>query len=1325
MNSKFAIHAVLLCATFLIFTATGNAQCGVTYGCVTSFSISPSEIVGDLAHGAVATIMAMGPGTSDWFVYLNSGSLPKFVCNNGTPDFAGPYPACHVTRPTATITFYGYNGGGAPTTVPIHVQGDPDNDHGITQYLTIDAIPDPSEPPPQDPDGPCPDCGDAGNPINVTNGNTWIPQQDYFMPGVAGGFTLARTWNSMWSLKQGPEEIGIFGDSWRSSYEERIQGLTGGVVNYWKANGSFLSYTYNSLSSTYTLTAPANDQTMLSFSSTTNLWTITEKNGTQRIFNNAGYLTSIVDRNGNTVTINVDANNQNRISSITDASGHVLTLNYSNTSYPRLCTSISDSVGTFATYNYDFATGRLLQVQYPDGSQYNFQYNDSHSSTLISLITDLMGKTVEAHTYDSQRRGRTSQQANDSNGKAVNLVTMSYGYPNAWQNYVCNSTNQICVAVTVANVAQRHFLVQTSTNGGTCATCGFQGNSQTTISPKGDSTSHTDGNFNATQYTYDGQDNILTKSLPVGNPFTGFTGTDTWSYTYDGFGNVLTVTDPLGENGAPNHTTVYGYDSHGNLTSITTPSPDGTTPASVTTFTPNARGQVTQIVDPLLNKTTITYCTTNQTNCPFGLIYYIKDSQNHKTTYSYDGRGNRLSVTNALNKVTQFQYDAMNRVTLITYPTSPATTVQFHYDWRGRRDYVIDQNGNKTTYGYDDADRLVSVTDAQPPTPGVTAYTYDTENNLTDIYDAAANHTHIDYVNNNPFKTTFPSGYFESYQFDGNDQMTVKTDRSGNRLYYYHDYQNRVMRRSYPDLGEYINYIYDPAGRMTQVQDFRSGPPYPLYTFTYDNMNRLTSATTNYGFTGFGNMTVNYGYDAASNRTSMTDPQNLPTAYTYDALNRLSTLAFNGQTPAFGFGYDALSRRTSLTRPNGVNTTYAYDPISRLTSILHKLGTATIDGATYTYDSAGNRKTRTDKRLNTTLTYGYDNIYQLLSAKQGSATKETYTYDLVGNRLSSLGVSPYSYNSSNELTALPSGSYSYDNNGNTKTKPDGTQYTWDIENELTQVVLPGTGGTVNFKYDPFGRRIQKSSPQNGTTTTTNYVYDGRNLLEELDVSGNVLARYTQGQNVDEPMTQLRIGATSYYHQDGLGSVTSLSNSTGSLANTYSYDSFGRLTASTGTVTNPLWYTGREFDSGTGLYFYRARYLDSTTGRFLSEDPLGFWAADNFYPYVHNSPATYLDPLGWEKEKKPWYDNLDWIPGVSWVKCKTWGYYCLKTVREKRLEELAHSSTGTYTNDELANPQDEGARLIKRCAGNDNNCKRWLNECGDDILGPLNDGMFPK
>jgi YD repeat-containing protein len=191
-----------------------------------------------------------------------------------------------------------------------------------------------------------------------------------------------------------------------------------------------------------------------------------------------------------------------------------------------------------------------------------------------------------------------------------------------------------------------------------------------------------------------------------------------------------------------------------------------------------------------------------------------------------------------------------------------------------------------------------------------------------------------------------------------------------------------------------------------------------------------------------------------------------------------------------------------------------------------------------------------DKHLNTTLTYGYDNIYQLQTAKQGSTTKESYTYDIVGNRLSSLGVSPYQYNSSNELMSTPSVSYTYDNNGSVLTKSDGTQYTWDYENELTQVVLPGTGGTVNFKYDPFSRRIQKSFTQNGTTTTTDYLYDGANRIEDVDVNGNLLARYAQGTSIDEPLEEIASGTTSYYEQDGLGSVSSLSNSAGALANTY-------------------------------------------------------------------------------------------------------------------------------------------------------------------------------
>ncbi len=342
----------------------------------------------------------------------------------------------------------------------------------------------------------------------------------------------------------------------------------------------------------------------------------------------------------------------------------------------------------------------------------------------------------------------------------------------------------------------------------------------------------------------------------------------------------------------------------------------------------------------------------------------------------------------------------------------------------------------------------------------------------------------------------------------------------------------------------------------------------------------------------------------------------------------MSTLSLTGQS--FGFGYDDLSRRTSLTRNNTMNTSYSYDPVSRLLSVLHKVGATTKDGATYIYDSAGNRTSRTDNRTSTTLTYTYDDIYQLKTAKQGTTTKESYTYDAVGNRLSSLGVSPYSYNTSNQLTSLPGTTYTYDNNGNTATKVVSgatTSYTWDYENRLTQVTLPGTGGTVTFKYDPFGRRVQKSFTVSGTTTTTNYVYDGANVLEEVNNAGTLQARYTHSSGIDEPLAEKRGTTVSYYEADGLGSVTSLSNTSGALANTYTYDAYGKLTASTGTVVNPFRFTGREFDSETGVYFFRARYLDGQTGRFISEDPARFSGGPNFYSYAGNTPTNRTDPFG--------------------------------------------------------------------------------------------------
>ncbi len=103
----------------------------------------------------------------------------------------------------------------------------------------------------------------------------------------------------------------------------------------------------------------------------------------------------------------------------------------------------------------------------------------------------------------------------------------------------------------------------------------------------------------------------------------------------------------------------------------------------------------------------------------------------------------------------------------------------------------------------------------------------------------------------------------------------------------------------------------------------------------------------------------------------------------------------------------------------------------------------------------------------------------------------------------------------------------------------------------------------------------------------------------------------------------------YYHVDGLGSVTAVTNGAGEELATNRYDSFGKLVAQTGSLpfASTYTYTGREWDAEAGLYYYRARYYDPSLGRFISEDPIGFAGGMNFYAYVENNPLKWVDPWG--------------------------------------------------------------------------------------------------
>jgi RHS repeat-associated protein len=751
----------------------------------------------------------------------------------------------------------------------------------------------------------------------------------------------------------------------------------------------------------------------------------------------------------------------------------------------------------------------------------------------------------------------------------------------------------------------------TDAQGSGCSSCTARGNIHNQYDDNGNVVATTDALGNVTSYAYDSSGNQILQFSSV-----NATAEATTTYTYNNFGEVLTMTDPLG------HTTTNTYDAHGNLLTVATPAPSSGVAASVTHFAYNSLGQLVTITDPLGRATTMTYTAA-------GLIASITDPQSNVTSYGYDARGNRTSVTDALNHVTSFTYDAMNRLLTITYPDN--STASFTYDYRGRRITATDQNGKITTYAYDDADRLTSVTDAAN---NVTQYAYDTENNLTSITDANNHATTFNYdAFGRVTQTTFPSNQLETYAYDADNNLTSKTDRKDQTIQYFYDALNRLTQKSYPD-GTSVDYTYDLVGKILQVND-----PTGAYAFAYDNMGRLIGTTTSYAFLS-NTLTNSYSYDADSNRTGYTAPDNSTNTYSYDTLNRLSTLV-NSWAGSFGFSYDALSRRTQMTRPNGIATNYSYDNLSRLLSVLHQAGGSTIDGASYTLDAAGNRLSNTNWLAAATSNYGYDSIYELLQATQGANVTEHYTYDPVGNRLSALAAS-YSVNSSNEMTAEGGEMYTYDANGNTTSKINSsgaTNYTWDFENRLASVTLPtisgqpDSGGTVTFKYDPLGRRIYKQSPN----ATSIFAYDGDNLIETVNSSGGLVAHYTQGQGIDEPLAMQRGAITDYYEADGLGSVTSLTAVNGAVAQSYTYDSFGNTTNSSGSVTNFFRYTARELDTETNLYSYRARYYDPNPGRFIKEDPIRFGSGDpNFYDYVGNSATNYTDPTGRFR-----------IPGTNW------------------------------------------------------------------------------
>jgi YD repeat-containing protein len=252
-------------------------------------------------------------------------------------------------------------------------------------------------------------CG-AGKPISLADGNTYIEETDVRIPGLSGGLKLTRQWNSIWPATMNAYQTGLFGPSWRSTFEEQV--FLGGdnYVKYARGDGHFWSFTYNN--GVYVSVAPANVSARLIAGSS--YWTLAFQNGEQRLFDNvSGRLTAIVDRNGNATQLAYDG--LGRLVTVTDPASRHLYFDYSGVSH--LVSSVTSDFGMTISYSYD-GQGRLSGVTEADGSTLSYQYD---SNSYISAVLDANGKVLEAHTYDSSGRGLTSTRAN-----GVDAVTVSY-----------------------------------------------------------------------------------------------------------------------------------------------------------------------------------------------------------------------------------------------------------------------------------------------------------------------------------------------------------------------------------------------------------------------------------------------------------------------------------------------------------------------------------------------------------------------------------------------------------------------------------------------------------------------------------------------------------------------------------------------------------------------------------------------------------------------------------------------------------------------------------------------------------------------------------
>ncbi len=1071
--------------------------------------------------------------------------------------------------------------------------------------------------------------------INFGTGNKYLQQTDLAIAGPGPEIAFTRTYNSQ------SNDVSVLGHGWTAPHTERLivaadritlvqQG--GRYVHFLNdGNGNYL----NQIGARRLITAETDGHRLKEF------------DGSIRLFDINGRITSFTDRNGNSRSYSYAGD---RLETISNNFGAVLTFGYTDS---RL-TSVTGPQGTFL-YGYD-TDNNLTSVTAPDNSTITYLYDDPGDPHNLTGVIDQDTRRILTVEYDSN--DRVIRSAKQGGAGEVRI-----SYP---ANFRREVTNSLGITTTYHLEVQQGIVQVGSFAGPGCSSCGSDADMSYLYDERFRVVQKTDAAGTITSYTYDDNGNKETMTEAVG---TALEKTTRYIYTaenkvaaitvasianpgqervtsmsYDGNANLLTKTE-AGYNGTTSisRNTNFSYNSHGQLITVDGPRDDVNDIITMTYYANEAaqgenRGRLHTVTNGLGHVTT--YADYNV----HGQAETITDANGIMTTRSFTGAGLLLSTTTA-GLTTGYSYNAAGALQSISLPGG--REISYGYDDAGRVNLVSDNAGNAvssfydsegrnireeihdpagtlvrfTGFEYNDAGRLSKVL---LPGEAERSFHYDALGNLVRSFNATGLQTDMthDLLSRLVLLTEAPGEAEESvtdYDFDPNNNIvSVNDDLQHATLFSYDDF-NRKISRTAPDTGT-TQYSYDEADNLKSITDALGRS----VTFTYDALNRPLTQQ-------YGAAIIDFSYDQSSlGRLSGIDDEHGGRSFLFNSLGQLSRerRTIEGTFYTIDYGYNAATAEPeSITYPSGMEIHYNRGADGRIRSVMLD-GSIIIDSITHL--PFGPLQSAT---LGTTsLTRYYDQRYNLTALQAGNLQR-IYSRDAEGHVLdiSNLPVpapadriEQYSYDpTNNRLTGRGNISYSYDAVGNITS--DGTfSFFYDELNRLRRVERDGTVVGL-YGYDSSNRRIIKTTE----AFTTHYLYNAdSNLIAEAQADGTPIRDYIYLDGELLAIQEYRDNPGIYFCiNDHLGTPQQLIDSNGAIVWQAAYLPFGKAQVSLELVVNNIRFPGQYYDAETGLHYNWHRFYDPETGRYISADPIGLAGGMNLYAYVAGNPINWIDPKG--------------------------------------------------------------------------------------------------